>query len=222
MTVTIGPYQLDSIVTGDARELAKASPEGSVDLIFTDPPYHRQHLPLFGWLGEFAQRVLKPSGFLLTYCGNAYKNVVIRQLDDSGLLFFWDYQTVDYPATMVWDRWTTAQTKSILAYRKAPDSKPRTTVLGLWRGTGQDKLYHAWGQDESTARYYVDCFSTLGDTVVDPFVGGGTTAVACYVIGRHWLGFEIDADTAERARQRVAMTQPPFVFPEPEQQVLEL
>jgi len=220
--VTLGPYPLDSIITGDARELAAAIPDESVDLIFTDPPYHKQHLPLFGWLGKFAQRVLKPSGFLLTYCGNAYKNVVIRQIDDSGLLFFWDYQTVDYPAVMVWDRWTTAQTKSVLAYRKTAGSKPRTTVLGLWRGTGQDKLYHAWGQDESSARYYVDCFSLLGETVVDPFIGGGSTAAACYVVGRHWLGFEIDADTAELARQRMTTAQPPLEFPQPIQEVMPL
>lgn len=213
----LGPYELDSIVTGDARELAKAIPDESVDLIFTDPPYHLKYLPLFGWLGQLAQRVLRPSGFLLTYCGNAYKNQVFQHLDRSELLFFWDYQTIDYPACMVWDRWTTAQTKSVLAYRKTANSKPRTTVLGLWRGTGQDKLYHAWGQDESTARYYVDCFTALGDVVIDPFIGGGTTAAACYVIGRHYLAFEIDPDTAERARQRVAMTQPPLVFPEPEQ-----
>lgn len=218
----LGPYPLDSIITGDARELAQAIPDESVDLIFTDPPYHKRYLPFYGWLGQEARRVLKPDGFLLTYCGNAYKNQCIRQLDDSEMLFFWDYQTIDYPACMVWDRWTTAQTKSILAYRKTDGSKPRTTVLGLWRGTGQDKLYHAWGQDESTARYFVDCFTTLGQVVFDPFVGGGSTAAACYVIGRHWLGFEIDPDTAERARERVAMTQPPLVFPEPKQTRLDV
>ena len=36
----LGPYDLNSIITGDARELSKAIPDASVDLIFTDPPYN--------------------------------------------------------------------------------------------------------------------------------------------------------------------------------------
>ena len=34
--------------------------------------------------------------------------------------------------------------------------------------------------------------------------------------------FEIDPDTAERARQRVLTTQAPLVFPEPEQLTMEV
>ena len=57
MSDMIGPYELDRIITGDARELAKAIPDESVDLIFTDPPYPREFLPLYGWLAETAARV---------------------------------------------------------------------------------------------------------------------------------------------------------------------
>ena len=37
---TLGEYQLNTIITGDARTLAKAIPNGSVDIIFTSPPYN--------------------------------------------------------------------------------------------------------------------------------------------------------------------------------------
>lgn len=43
-----------------------------------------------------------------------------------------------------------------------------------------------------------------GGTVLDPFMGSGTTAVACARQGRHFLGYEINADYCEIARQRVA------------------
>jgi predicted methyltransferase len=33
----LGPYELDSIVTGDARELARVLPDESVDMVLTDP-----------------------------------------------------------------------------------------------------------------------------------------------------------------------------------------
>jgi DNA modification methylase len=46
--MTLGPYKLGfnsdenvGIYTGDARELSRAIPDESVDLIFTDPVYDR-------------------------------------------------------------------------------------------------------------------------------------------------------------------------------------
>jgi predicted methyltransferase len=64
---TLGPYALNSIITGDARELAGAIPDNSVDLIFTDPPYLKEFLPLYEWLAETAERILKPGGWLFAY-----------------------------------------------------------------------------------------------------------------------------------------------------------
>jgi site-specific DNA-methyltransferase (adenine-specific) len=43
-----------------------------------------------------------------------------------------------------------------------------------------------------------------GGTVLDPFMGSGTTAVACARHGRHFLGYEINPDYCEIARQRLA------------------
>ena len=66
----IGPYLLgpndenQGVYTGDARHLALDIPDGSIDLIFTDPPYSKKYLPLYGWLAFMAERILKPGGFL--------------------------------------------------------------------------------------------------------------------------------------------------------------
>ena len=54
---------------GDFREVTKDIPDNSVDVIFTDPPYDKQSLPLYIDLGKLAQRVLKEGGSLVTYLG---------------------------------------------------------------------------------------------------------------------------------------------------------
>ena len=65
----LGPYLLgpndvnQGIYTGDARELARAIPDESVDLIFTDPVY--QNIDDYRWLAETAARVLKPDSACL-------------------------------------------------------------------------------------------------------------------------------------------------------------
>lgn len=54
------------------------------------------------------------------------------------------------------------------------------------------------------AERLVRMFSFVGDTVLDPFMGSGTTNLACARWGRNSIGIEIDAKYYEIARKRVA------------------
>jgi len=179
-------------------------------MIFTDPPYLREYLPCYGWLAREAMRVLKPGGFVLAMCGGAYLNEIFRVFDDAGLTYYWKHENELTGATsgQVWRNIgenvrapIAVRQKSILAYSKLP-AVARCQVLDIYRGNGTDKRYHAWGQDIDTARYFIDCYSAPGDLVLDPFIGGGTTAVACELIGRRGIGMDLDpvalATTAAR------------------------
>lgn len=73
----------------------------------------------------------------------------------------------------------------------------------------------------------VRLFSNDGDVVLDPFMGSGTTLVACAKLGRHGIGIEIDPGYFEIACRRVeqAYAQPDlFIEPpaRPRQQELEI
>ena len=52
---------------GDFRDVSKDIPDNSVDLIFTDPPYSKEYLPLYEELAKLAIRILKPGGSLVFY-----------------------------------------------------------------------------------------------------------------------------------------------------------
>ena len=67
MKAKLGPYDLNTIITGDARQLAEAVPDESVDLIFTDPVYDR--IDDYRWLAETAARVLRADCVLLIIGG---------------------------------------------------------------------------------------------------------------------------------------------------------
>ena len=45
-------------------------------------------------------------------------------------------------------------------------------------------------------------YSQEGDTVLDPFVGGGTTAVEAKLTNRNFIGFDINPAAVERSRQK--------------------
>ena len=49
-------------------------------------------------------------------------------------------------------------------------------------------------------------YAPFGGVVYDPFMGSGTTAVACKRMGLHYLGSEISKNQVEWARKRLAQT----------------
>lgn len=208
---------MTTLAVADIAHLPLA--DNSVDMIFTDPPYLRQYLPCYGHLAREAMRVLKPGGFVLAECGGAYLNQVLRHFDDAGLTFWWLYQLEMTGAKtgVVWPYGNqsvhiSTRVKHFAAYSKGR-SMARTCTTGKFTSDGGDKRYHIWGQDVVSARYYIDCFSAPGDTVLDPFIGGGTTAVACELIGRNCIGFDIDPAAIEITRNRLAGTAFPVDLP---------
>ena len=52
-------------------------------------------------------------------------------------------------------------------------------------------------------RRLIDLYTFKGDLVLDPFIGSGTTAVAAVEAGRHYVGYELDADYIRIAERRV-------------------
>ena len=47
-----------------------------------------------------------------------------------------------------------------------------------------------------------------GATVLDPYMGSGTTGIACIQMGRNFIGIEIDPGYFEIAKTRIAQAQP--------------
>jgi len=74
----------------------------------------------------------------------------------------------------------------------------------LVEGSGTDKRFHKWGQDELSARKILTAFTEPGDLVVDPLLGGGTNGAVCSVMKRRFIGCEIDKDVLQIARDRIA------------------
>lgn len=51
---------------------------------------------------------------------------------------------------------------------------------------------------------FLHLLTPAGALVLDPFMGSGSTAVACKKLGRHYIGYDINAEYCEYARQRVS------------------
>lgn len=76
---------------------------------------------------------------------------------------------------------------------------------------GSDPLkLHPTQKPLELMRYMVRTYSNPGDTVLDPFMGSGTTAVACAMERRNFIGFEIDENYFNLANKRLRDLTGPF------------
>ena len=75
------------------------------------------------------------------------------------------------------------------------------------KGSSREKVGHPSQKPERLIEMLVASSSQVGDWVLDPFLGSGTTAVVCERLGRRWIGIERDAGYCRIAatRLRVAM-----------------
>jgi len=69
--------------------------------------------------------------------------------------------------------------------------------------TGAPTKHHPAPYPEELAERLIRMFSFVGDTVLDPFVGTGTTTIAAAKWGRHSIGVEIDPQYFQLAEKRV-------------------
>lgn len=237
MIECLGPYLLgpndtpeNGIYTGDARELARAIPDESVDLILTDPPFfcpaaHYQSRVkwqrrwadmsiLTTWwavICDEAKRILKPSGYAITFC-NA---------DSFPAFYPAMYNRWDRLSLLVWDKlnpglgrnWRHQHELILVACQTAAylpdDGKMRTDVLRC-KATPSADRQHPVQKPVALLRNLVEAASPHAGLVVDLFCGSGTTLEACILSGRGFLGFEKDCEYADLARERVCNTQPPL------------
>lgn len=215
---------MNEILHGDCRELIQSIPDNSIDLIFTDPPYDKESVPLYAWLAEAAARVLKPGGFCMCYSGSCYFDRVMVDMLTYLEYFMLCFTYEPGNNCKIFNRNVIQMSKMMPVFYKPDPDKPTkayhqmTTVFR----TNNDKSFHKWGQDIACARYYIHCLSQPGDTVLEPFAGGGTTCIAAMQEGRNFIAFEKNEQSWETATKRLQLWQPKLLTSEHEQYELEL
>jgi DNA modification methylase len=86
-----------------------------------------------------------------------------------------------------------------------PDDKHKEWFLQIWSGvTGASTRNHPAPYPETLADRLIRMFSFVGDTVLDPFSGTGTTTIAAIGCGRNSIGYEIDDHYISLARRRIS------------------
>jgi len=63
---------------------------------------------------------------------------------------------------------------------------------------------HSAAYPENLPEFFIKLFTKEGDTVLDPFMGSGTTGIVCKKLNRNFVGIEIDQKYFELSKERIA------------------
>ena len=82
-----------------------------------------------------------------------------------------------------------------------PEFSPRNNI---WKYvTSQNGYKHPAPFPEELVRDHILSWSNPGDTILDPFMGSGTTAKMAIETGRKYIGFEISKEYVDLANKRI-------------------
>jgi len=84
------------------------------------------------------------------------------------------------------------------------DGKKRHPDILQFNRVPPNKLNHSHEKPLDLISFLIEKSSNRGETILDPFVGSGTTAVAALHTNRNYIGFELDPECAVTANERIA------------------
>jgi SAM-dependent methyltransferase len=197
LPLTGADYQ---ILHGDFKNRMKEIPDASIDAVITDPVYLPSHHYLVPAFVKETARVLKPNGFAVVMFGNMYMNVALRELEKR---LYYRCIIADYFGGKgqtqfgvgISNKW-----KAVLIYGKTTKKLPKfgadfieTPIdpnTGKPKKSGKEKQWFEWQQSLYVFEELVKRVTKPGDTVLDPFLGSGTTMIAALKHGRKCVGIE--------------------------------
>ena len=206
-TVDIPADNSVRLISCDIADACQHIEPDSLDWIITDPPYPRQYLPTFSHLAKFATHALKPGGSLICMSGQSYLPEVISRLSENDILkYHWTlaYLTPGGQATQLWERKVNTFWKPLLWFAKDKYTGDWVGDVSRSKVNDNDKEHHTWGQSVSGMYDLLDRFVLPGQVICDPFLGGGTTALAARLCNCRFIGMDIEEKCLETARCRLA------------------
>lgn len=220
-------YNIDCLI--GLREM----PSESVDLCVTDPPYNvisggnkdrgtngfpnsvlnRNDGKIFDfndinfedWIPEVYRVLKKDAEF---YCMINVINLeeLLRVARESGFklhnVLVWEKNSANP------NRWYMKNCEFTCYFYKGEAktiNNPGSKQVQMFFNPVGDK-FHPTEKPSDLMKFYIENSSKEFDIVLDPFMGSGTTAVACKELRRYFIGFEIDPKYYEIIEERLSET----------------
>ena len=215
------------------KELMKDIPDGSIDLIVTDPPYKLTSRGGSGTMGGYWKeekakkgiifdnnsisckeylpefyRILKDKTILYLMCNNTNLQEMINVATQSGFKFV---------KSLIWEkgnkicgRYYMNCFEYILLFRKGGDKPikncgtPDILKVPIKKQKDRNgKNLHDTEKPIELMKILIENSSEQNDFVLDPFMGIGSTGIASKKLNRNFIGIELDENYFNIAKERI-------------------
>lgn len=205
---------INTIRCMDCMEALKKLPAKSVDLVLTDPPYglntigikNDENLDVFHASLPESYRVLKDNTFYITFFSTKFLPELFKK---NPFDYFW--QITLYCANgRVNSPIGFTKFMSCFIFKKGnPRLAKRNKDIfidtpGRMVEPKEGFINHPTPKPTTFIRELLRMFSMKKDIVLDPFVGSGSTAVACKQLNRDFIGFDIEKKYCQLANKRLS------------------
>ena len=204
---------IDKIICGDCLEVMKGIPDKAVDLVLTDPPYgigesNEKNLRRgkcaeptdyghYDWDKEkissvYFDEIKRVSKNQVIFGGNYYCGT----LGDTKCWIVWDkHITRDFSdCELAWTSFSSAVRKFDWIWNG---------MIQQGMGRFKEKRMHPTQKPLALFEWIIEEYSHESDLILDPFLGSGTTAEACKITHRDFIGIEINPDYCKIAEDRL-------------------
>lgn len=233
MTSLPTPYYDDGQITifnADCRDILPLLEPGSVDLVLTDPPYGTG-----GWRRLESGNGSNPTASLIVEGWDDGDTEWLRQSPDVPVMTFWPAARTSLLLNTAIE---TGRTKHRCLYMRKRDPKPqvggrtRWSVEPIWvlsrdgfltyggddvietsapRPGYREYAGHQYQKPLTVLHWLIE--KTVAHTILDPFMGSGTTLRAAKDLGRRAIGIEVDLKYCQIAVERLAQQVLPLEIP---------
>lgn len=204
---------INKIIYGDCLDLIKKIPDASIDIILTDPPYglNKEGIQNDVDLGVFykilpeSYRVLKEDSWFITFFSTKFLPMLFK---NNPFSYFWQI-TLYCPEGRVKSPIGITKFMSCFVFKKgSPRIIQRNKDIfidtpGKMVEPDEGFINHPTPKPKQFIKEIIRMFTKENDLVLDPFVGSGSTAVACSQLNRRFIGFEINQNYVKIANDRL-------------------
>lgn len=221
------------LYNGDCLEIMKSIPDNSIDLIVTDPPYKVTARGGSGTMGGYWKSDIARKGKIFknnNISCKEYLPELYRVLKDKSICYVMTNNVnliemlnvaievgFKFVKSLIWEkgnkicgRYYMGCYEYILLLRKGGDkpinncSTPDILKVPIHKLKNKDgSNIHDTEKPVELMKILIENSSSIGEKVLDTFMGSGSTGVACINTNRKFIGIELDENYFNIAKERI-------------------
>ena len=212
------------LYNADCMEILKTMPDKSVDCVITDPPY--------GINRDILQQKNEGKWGFREYGKSNWDNPITKEyfeelfrISKNQIIWGANYYPQFLKPSMCWIFWNKMQPNFSFSDGEFAYTSfySKAKIYNYARGsTMQDGKFHPTQKPVKLIGQIIEDYTNIRDTILDPFMGSGTTGVACAMLNRNFIGIEIDKGYFDIAKKRIEDTQVSLFEPESKIEQMEI